>query len=1049
MKKFFAHITKTLSSLGKMPLWSKSLLAFGVVAIIGVLLLPKTTVAVDVLNTSASIADFALAGIIRMVSTILWLIMQLTSLILVISGYVLDLVVNYSIVNFANFVSGSGSIVGFGWTVVRDLSNMVFIFLILWIAISTILGLGHGTMKSVLRIVIAAILINFSLFITKAVIDSSNILALHFFNLLTGGGSAGGSLSAVFMEGMKVQTFFNSGILAPGSLDLGNMSRSGIEIKFVMMFVLGSIAMLVSSWIFLSAAVMFLIRMISLLLLMILSPLAFIAWVVPGFAGMTKNWWHKLFSQAFFAPVFMLIVYIVGKAIQSGALNAISQVNPGDSCPQTAGNDFSSMITSFTTSQCTPDVTVVGVVLNFALVIGLLIGALIASQKMGAAGASTMIHWGNHIRGNAQGWLGTRTVGAAARKLDERFEKSYLGNTNIGKTLREWTTIQLKDSKMGGHMSAEQRHKEDLELQSKQKEAMEVSGRPFDKTFTAMENLGKKVTEIANIKIPVLTPELAMQEGHNAKVMINNLEVTKAQGKKNIAEQEAIVENFKKEVEKDPTNTTLQASLARETEKLKEIKQVLAQDLEKGRGDLQKILVTLTPHSFVEMMPKEMLFTPEVMRNASRAQFNAVMNSDHFAEVEKDKFRAARYSHIKEAQTKVKEANADYADKYKQYTDDSQIFVDSTDRDTKVSAILDRMGLALGSLERNAKHNEIYDAIDKYENHSFSEEEKKKNLEEGLEKSLGKAPVKKTIGDVAPDVRTWIRAMADQEIDEMYRFDPKMVADTDVTSTIRSSAIRYARGSENIASIDKDGFRDAKLRPIIDASDLVNGYGKLAPSYETFIHMVTSMVKNGAKEVEHLTHMSADDFKKYQGGSNESLENWEKLKEDYLRKAGKKIALSEGNRRAYLDSFNNEQKVMASLGDTEMISALGGQSNDEYPLLRGARWRDPAFAEYMDRGTAREFRGKDTSDIKEVMDMVLYNLKTYLENDGKKISMANMDLLHWVATETAGKEFIKRDQISPELLDVYDKMQSIFGKIGRGGKPTYDNFEQARRDLGI
>src|SRR3990167_6826126 len=71
------------------------------------------------------------------------------------------------------------------WTVVRDLSNIFFILILLYIAIKIILDLGGSEAKKMIaKVIIIALLINFSMFFTKVVIDSSNILALIFYNKL-------------------------------------------------------------------------------------------------------------------------------------------------------------------------------------------------------------------------------------------------------------------------------------------------------------------------------------------------------------------------------------------------------------------------------------------------------------------------------------------------------------------------------------------------------------------------------------------------------------------------------------------------------------------------------------------------------------------------------------------------------------------------------------------------------------------------------------------------------------------------------------------------
>ena len=91
-----------------------------------------------------------------------------------------------------------GTFIAKSWTIVRDLSNIFFILILLYIAIKMILGLGGAEVKKmIVNVIIVALLINFSMFFTQVVIDSSNILALIFYNKL--------STQVVNKEGKKVE----------------------------------------------------------------------------------------------------------------------------------------------------------------------------------------------------------------------------------------------------------------------------------------------------------------------------------------------------------------------------------------------------------------------------------------------------------------------------------------------------------------------------------------------------------------------------------------------------------------------------------------------------------------------------------------------------------------------------------------------------------------------------------------------------------------------------------------------------------------------------
>lgn len=72
------------------------------------------------------------------------------------------------------------------WGIVRDLSNIFFILVLLYIGVKVILGLGgHDVKKMIVNVIIMALLINFSMFFTKVVVDASNILALIFYNKIS------------------------------------------------------------------------------------------------------------------------------------------------------------------------------------------------------------------------------------------------------------------------------------------------------------------------------------------------------------------------------------------------------------------------------------------------------------------------------------------------------------------------------------------------------------------------------------------------------------------------------------------------------------------------------------------------------------------------------------------------------------------------------------------------------------------------------------------------------------------------------------------------
>lgn len=182
-----------------------------------------------------------------------------------------------------------------GWQVTRDFVNLFFILVVIWIGISIALRIGEGQAKKALpRLVIVALLINFTPVICGVIIDASNIV-MNFFlsagtagnnNLLNISSLSGGILLSSF-EGLRGNWFDGSA-----------WSAAFFQLLFVLAF------NFIAGIIMLLMAVLLIIRHVALWILVILAPLAFFAWIFPG-PGFRKIWnmWWKQFIQWCFVGV--------------------------------------------------------------------------------------------------------------------------------------------------------------------------------------------------------------------------------------------------------------------------------------------------------------------------------------------------------------------------------------------------------------------------------------------------------------------------------------------------------------------------------------------------------------------------------------------------------------------------------------------------------------------------------------------------------------------------------------------------------------------------
>ncbi|MEK7208678.1 MAG: hypothetical protein AAB677_00255 [Patescibacteria group bacterium] len=346
-------------------------------------------------------------------------------------GSLFDASVSYSILDFKNVASESITV---AWTVLRDLANVFFIFILLYIAIGMILQLQNiNGRRMLVSVIIVALLINFSAFFTRIVIDASNVVAAQFYNAISkkdtatvfGTNIAIGGISASFMNALPLGT----AIAAEGGTGqffsrLGTAFVNSTAASFGVV-----IMMLVTIFVFLVATILFAIRTVTLIFLIILSPLAFLMYAFPNQEGLFKKWWSTLFNQAFFAPLYLIMVYVTLLFLKSGVLSKISA--------QSASG--------------------VEITLHFMIAIGFMFGAIIIAKSLGAKGAAAAMKGAGALTGAAAGAVGWGTKKglsaawksrtAEGREQMAAARKEFYGK--VGTTFKDFKAAPFKTTTKG------------------------------------------------------------------------------------------------------------------------------------------------------------------------------------------------------------------------------------------------------------------------------------------------------------------------------------------------------------------------------------------------------------------------------------------------------------------------------------------------------------------------------------------------------------------------------------------------------------------------
>lgn len=342
-----------------------------------------------------------------------------------------------------------------GWTTARDMANMAFLFILLYIAFKIIFEAEtNETVHMLTWVIIIALLVNFSFFFTRLVIDAGNILSIQFYNAIDApsvGSTAAGSgvqSTVASVAGVTGSSFNNSKDLTAGIMGMlnlqglfgaesfktfksGQTGASGFLVTLIatsFLYIAAGIMLWLLTVALITNGVKFLVRIVVLWFLIIASPLAFVARAVPKFEKHYHEWQNSLINHAFYPVAFMFIFLILTNFAkqmggQNNLINGIFNNIPGSS-------SGASVVSSL-------GMAVANVGIRMGFVIAMLYIGMEASKKIGVMGADAANHAGN--------WVGSKMIGTygAAGRNTLGWAGSRLGQSGI---MQNWAA---KDSLIG------------------------------------------------------------------------------------------------------------------------------------------------------------------------------------------------------------------------------------------------------------------------------------------------------------------------------------------------------------------------------------------------------------------------------------------------------------------------------------------------------------------------------------------------------------------------------------------------------------------------
>lgn len=125
-----------------------------------------------------TVAEAFTAPAVAVTAGLLWVLKGVLSFLLTYIALALDNVIRWNV----EFVPAAFSVVRLGWGVLRDIANSFFILILVWIALTIIFGIEQwGGKKLLFRVIVVALLINFSLAIVAAIFGFGNLFADVFY----------------------------------------------------------------------------------------------------------------------------------------------------------------------------------------------------------------------------------------------------------------------------------------------------------------------------------------------------------------------------------------------------------------------------------------------------------------------------------------------------------------------------------------------------------------------------------------------------------------------------------------------------------------------------------------------------------------------------------------------------------------------------------------------------------------------------------------------------------------------------------------------------
>lgn len=191
------------------------------------------------------------------------------------------------------------------WAIVRDLSNMFFIVILLIIAFGTIFRIEAYSWKKLLpKMILAAILVNYSLAICGMIVDAAQVVTITFANAISDAAQAG------LVEAFHLNKVLDYDRVVKAQDTVAAQFVGNAAAEKLLATVAAGLLLTVLVFVLFVYIVVLTARLPFIWFCTILAPLAFTCMVLPATEKYYKQWWDMFSRYVVVGPMILFFLWL-------------------------------------------------------------------------------------------------------------------------------------------------------------------------------------------------------------------------------------------------------------------------------------------------------------------------------------------------------------------------------------------------------------------------------------------------------------------------------------------------------------------------------------------------------------------------------------------------------------------------------------------------------------------------------------------------------------------------------------------------------------------